>query len=588
MQDTLKQQKTGLILFGIIFLIAPFFFQPNLGGEGLSVSHNTTVWIAATLLITVSVFMLLKTAQFRYPRNWFTLLAMPASVIACGFLVDIFLPYQFLLRELYILGGLFFLFALFQFKFSTSSKESLLFILMLGGVLHALYGVSQIFWPGLAPEVITYSTGTPYSTFQQINLQASYQATVLLITLYLLSRRGVMQQGTLQQLLIFSAVLLSSFIIAYSGSRVGVLSGLAGLVIILACRWRQLMSNKFFLVVFFALIATGSMLGKSGLASTGVKLQKTAEENLRDVRKNIYAVAVDLFIDQPIQGYGIGSFQKEWHKEKVNYLTNNPDADFPADRLSHPHNELMFWIVEGGLLVIAGILISLGAVITSTLKCGWRRGVTYLALLLPIGLHTQVELPFYISNIHWFMMMTLVFLILSHNQSKTTVKLSKAATLTTKGTAMIVLIGVTFFMIHSIKANHAIIQFLKSRHTQPMLLQPAMENAFFRDQAELYFMRTLLMREAQSQKTEFSPKFISWAEQFIEYTPVPQLHIDLAQAYLINKQPDKAVAIINKGAAIYPANRNIQAAKELVYEAVKKANTEPQAAPALPQATQAQ
>ncbi|MCV6611091.1 MAG: Wzy polymerase domain-containing protein [Amphritea sp.] len=558
------------------------------GGEGLSVSHNTTVWIAATLFTTVAVFMLFKTAQFRYPRNWFTLLAMPASVIACGFLVDIFLPYQFLLRELYILGGLFFLFALFQFKFSTSSKESLLFILMLGGVLHALYGVSQIFWPGFAPEVITYSTGTPYSTFQQINLQASYQATVLLITLYLLSRRGVTQRGTLQQLLIFSAVLLSSFIIAYSGSRVGVLSGLAGLVIIFVCRWRQLMSNKFFLVVFFALIATGSMLGKSGLASTGVKLQKTAEENLRDVRKNIYAVAVDLFIDQPIQGYGIGSFQKEWHKEKVNYLTNNPDADFPADRLSHPHNELMFWIVEGGLLVIAGILISLGAVITSALKCGWRKGVTYLALLLPIGLHTQVELPFYISNIHWFMMMTLVFLTLSHNQSVISVNLSNAAIKLTKATTVSVFTLVTVFMIHSIRANDAIIQFFKNEGTQPIILKSAMNNPFFKDQAELYFMRAIFTNEINKGNPSFAPKFIEWAEPFIEYTPVPQLHIDLAQAYLIVGEEDKAFEILNRGRSIYPRNKFIKQAEEYISQASEDSTESPQAAPALPQATQAQ
>lgn len=588
MQDTGTQHKHGLILFAITFLIAPFFFQPNLGGEGLSISHNATVWIAATLLMAAAVFTLLKSQRFHYPAYWLPLLALPLSVILCGFLVEIFLPYQFLLRELYILGGLLFLFALFQFRFSTTARESLLLILIISGALHALYGIIQIIWPGLAPTVITYSTGIPYSTFQQINLQASYQATTLISCLYLISRPRIASCYSLLAIVILVTTFLSSFIVAYSGSRVGLLSGLIGLTIILLCRWPQLGLRKPLLVSFIILVILGGFAGKEGLARTGTKLQETAEESLKDSRKNIYAIAFELFKEQPVQGYGIGSFQKEWHSQKVEYLARQPEANLPPERLSHPHNELMFWVVEGGMLVISGIIITLGAAVTAALKCGWRRGLSYLALLVPVSLHTQVELPFYISNIHWLLMMTLLFLILSHSRTSSQVSLSRAAILTAKTSAVAVFVSVTLFMAHSIYANNAIIRFLEGRQTEPLVLQPALENAFFRDQAELYFMRALLMRDIQAQQNRFAPQFIEWAEPFIEYTPVPQLYIDLAQAYLITDKQLKALDIINRGAAIYPIDKNIGAARDVIRDAVDATRSERTEHPARPPADQDQ
>ncbi len=295
--------------------------------------------------------------------------------------------------------------------------------------------------------------------------------------------------------LVFSAIFLSCFLIAYSGSRVGLLSAIAGIFVLFTCRWQQFLNRKSLLAISIALILAGTLSGKEGLKETSAKLQTVANSSLEDSRKNIYAVAIDLFTEQPIQGYGIGSFQKEWHKQKAIYIKEHTNATFPPERLSHPHNEIMFWLVEGGILVVAGILISFFTVVFAAIKCGWRRGLSYLAMLLPIGLHTQVELPFYISNIHWFMMMSLIFILLCHSQSSRTIELSKAAKITAQATAIMTFIGVTFFMGHSIQANNAIVSFLKGRSTEPLLLKPAMENAFFKVHRALPGKASLIFRK---------------------------------------------------------------------------------------------
>ncbi|MBQ0756164.1 MAG: hypothetical protein KBT54_03600, partial [Amphritea sp.] len=90
----MKPQQLGLILLGLLFLPATLFFQPNLGGEGLSISHNITVWIAAVLVISAATLVMLKTKQFSYPTTWLAMAALPISIIMLGFIVDSFLPTQ--------------------------------------------------------------------------------------------------------------------------------------------------------------------------------------------------------------------------------------------------------------------------------------------------------------------------------------------------------------------------------------------------------------------------------------------------------------------------------------------------------------
>ncbi|MDX2424358.1 MAG: hypothetical protein QNK43_16985, partial [Amphritea sp.] len=174
----IKPQQAGLWLLGFLFLPATLFFQPNLGGEGMSISHNITLWIAAIFVISGATLLMLQTKRFSYTTYWLPMAALPISIIILGFIVDNFLPTEWLFRQLYIFGGFLFLIALFQFRFTPRDVERVLMIILLAGIIHGLYGISQILWPNILPLLITPSKGTPYSIFQQINIHASFQATV--------------------------------------------------------------------------------------------------------------------------------------------------------------------------------------------------------------------------------------------------------------------------------------------------------------------------------------------------------------------------------------------------------------------------
>ncbi|SEQ37696.1 O-antigen polymerase [Amphritea atlantica] len=578
MSNTLSRiepQQAGLWLLGILFIPATLFFQPNLGGEGMSISHNITVWIAAVLIISCATLLMLREKQFSYPRLWLAMAALPIGMIILGFIVENFLPTEWLFRQLYILGGFMFLIALFQFRFSPRDVERGLIIILIAGIVHGLYGVSQILWPSILPLVITPSKGIPYSIFQQINIHASFQATVLMAGLFLLSRPLALKPRPMLILVLLASIFLSCFIVAFSGSRTGLLSAVAGGVILLFCNWRSFLQRKPLVIAAAIAIAAALFMGQQGIHNSTAKLGDLARTNNEGVassgsnsRINIYKISYEVFKQQPLSGHGIGSFQKVWHDQKVDYLQRFPDANLPPDRLSHPHNELMFWLVEGGLIAIAGILISVITVIYAAFSCGWRRGLSYMAMLIPIGLHTQVELPFYISNIPWFLMLFLIFIVLRHSRATKPLGLSRSAELTCGISAVALFLGVTAVMLQTVQANNSIIRFLQGRMTEPALLQPALSNPFFRDDAELYFMRTLLLRQLNARQGQFAPQFIQWATPYIEYTPIPQLYIDLSRAYLATGQKQKALQTIEDGQARYPKIKTLNESARLIKQVI--------------------
>lgn len=562
----------GLLTLGILFLPAAFYFQPNLGGEGMFIPFNSTVWLATSLVISTAVLCMLSAGHIALPHYWPGLAALPVGVIISGFVVESYLPTEWLFRQLYILGGFLFLLALFQFDFKAKQRDQLIILLLLAGLAHALYGISQIIWPGIYPSLIVPSNGTPYGMFQQINLQASLQATTLLLALYLLSRPLLRQPGRILPVLLLTTIFSSSFIVAYAGSRVGLLATVIGLVIVCIGRWPQLKQRNALFIGAIILIATAGVLGKDGLLKATGKFQDMSvlDDSVATLgtgsRKNIYAISLTLLKEAPLFGHGIGSFQKEWHREKVNFLTTHPQAALPPERLSHPHNELLFWMVEGGLVSIAGMLIAAAATLIAALKCGWRRGSSYLALLLPIGLHTQVELPFYISNVHWFLLLALLYLILQHRTYAKTLRISTAASTSLAATAVLFFAVTTAFMLHTLYANAGLIRFLESRMAEPKHLMSGLKNPYFNEISELFMMRTLLLRDLQSEQQTFVPQFINWATPYLEYRPMAQIYLDLSQAHLAIGERDQALSVMHAARAIYPLDQGLTRAMTAISE----------------------
>jgi O-antigen polymerase len=298
------------------------------------------------------------------------------------------------------------------------------------------------------------------------------------------------------------------------------------------------------------------MLGSSGLA---IVLDKTIAINSglsANARLGIYAVCIEMIKEKPIFGYGLGSFEHEFHNAKGEFQENNPNTKLISLYLTHPHNEIMFWLIEGGIIATVGLVTVLIGIILSLLVNRKVRRMSYFALLIPIGLHTQVELPFYISSIHWFTLLFLIFVVMRTEQSKFKKLMSLSMITTVKISSIITaLIGVIFF-VHT---------YVSSKEVNAMItgidlwgLKYAPQNPYFSEVIDEMRMRSALTALYMDNKVDEIKELLPDAEEQLYRRPNPLLYVQVAMAYQKIGDEENMCRTLRDGIKIYPDEPNLQ------------------------------
>ena len=107
---------------------------------------------------------------------------------------------------------------------------------------------------------------------------------------------------------------------------------------------------------------------------------------------------------------------------RINYnlffMTSKPqriseDTSIYADagNVGHPHNETLFWMAEGGIAPLIGRLIIAGGFLVMLWRTKRKEAIGMAGMIMAILVHTQLELPFYLSLIHWFLFIFLLVCI---------------------------------------------------------------------------------------------------------------------------------------------------------------------------------
>ncbi|MFC6673555.1 PglL family O-oligosaccharyltransferase [Marinobacterium aestuariivivens] len=563
--ELLRSQKLFFLLFGLLFLAAPLYYQQNLGGEGLYLPYNASTWSAALLLTGAGWLLALRHGELGLPQYWPGLAALPAGFVISGFVTGIDNPTEWLIRLGYVLGGFMLLLALFQFRLQRQHRDIALMVILCGIMLQALIGWIQIQQLPLFRDILPIANGQrPIAMFQQVNLMASYVATGLPLAVYLATRPGALRARPMIRILPYCALALCTGILLATGSRIGLIGGALGLLLALLARSAFLLRRRgIALGLLLSLALGGSFLlsekVEQGSAFAVGKLERLQEGGHADVRFSVYEISFDTIARAPLFGHGIGSFQSVWQDERGHFQDTHPDLDL-GPRYSHPHNELLFWLVEGGLVALAGILICSLTVLWRLVRLGPQRGLLLAAGLIPITLHTQVELPFYISSPHWFVLLFLLYLTFASRPLQRQVKLSRAANGLCTGLLILLPAAGSTFLLHSLMANAGIVSYMKSRGQQSAYLSPALSNLYFSGPAGYLLMKeTLIAGYSLDNKTN-SRRFVGWAEDYLTQTPDIQLYYDLAGAYVHLGLHDKAEQALREGLRIYRHNGKLEQA----------------------------
>jgi len=543
------------LLFGLLFLVAPFYTEPTIGGTGFHLPINTSIWLVAPWFMVAGVLLSVYTKALRLPRDWWLFIPFLLILILSG-LLNNDEPIVWLFRMGAVFGGALFLVALFQFNLSSKKIELALYFLLLAMFFHGLVAVVQTQELSyLLPWFLQSPNGVPYGVFQQINIQASYMATSLVITTYLISRpRFLVSQWPLKIALLV-VVATSSYVIFSSGSRVGLLGILLSLPIIAFVRRRQLARHKGFILICLLVMNGNAWNEQGGVSKSLAKMT----QNTQSVRLAMYTIGTELVLQKPLLGHGIGSFNRVWAQQSGDFHNRYPNAVLPEAIITiHPHNEFLYWLIEGGSIIVLGMILIIAAVGMALYQCGLSRGGAYLAMLIPITLHSQVELPFYGSSLHWFTWLFLLFLPLRHQVITYGIRLSRSAVALIYITSLSLSLLVSSLMLHTLRAQADIFRFLHGDRKPPHL-QIAINNLYFKPLAIEAAMRSTLYGGIQNDDEIFVREFVTWASKL---KPVISMTIyeDITIAYDYLAYTNVDCELLKTGVNIYPANEKLTTA----------------------------
>lgn len=385
--------NTGVtLLSGIWFCGILNYILPNHGGAGLNLPQNLLAW---SIMALIALWCLYRQPQGRVVELPSGTLLLIAGVLLWS-LPLLWTPradwrLNALPRVLALWGMTGFWFLLLYTTSGMRLRAHWLFILLTAALMQAGWAVWQFF----RPDVL--AGGRPYGSFQQVNVLASFIATGAVCALWLFLHKHRYRWVPTVALFLLPAVLV------ILQSRAGSLGAASGVILLAASK---LPNQKRRIANAFLLIVAGIGIGLIGLHIINVIYPDFSvivdKENSTSSRIYILELTWQLIQTNPIIGCGYGSFESLFGQ-----LAQITPQGLEVDTMQHPHNELFYAWVEGGIVAVVGILL----IVAGILKQLWGKGGTKyagVALLLPIAIHTNLEYPIYQSMTHG---LTLIMLL---------------------------------------------------------------------------------------------------------------------------------------------------------------------------------
>lgn len=263
------------------------------------------------------------------------------------------------------------------------------------------------YWPVLQ---IAPLLGRPSGPFLQINVMASFLATGLALVLWLYYSAPAARWPAV------AALSLLAFSLVFCQSTIGYLGAGIVLVCLSSLAWRDCRGR---VLAAWAGIIWGAGLARSLNLLLGVHILD--HEAGRFSRLQVWEACLWLIRQKPFFGWGYGRFDAVL-PEAFRALGMN---QMEQKLFPHPHNEILYWLVEGGLVAGLGLALLLAWYLRLGLWA-WqqarqagdagmsgRAALGWFVCTFPILAHTQVEYPLYQSSLHCLLLAVLLALSLS-------------------------------------------------------------------------------------------------------------------------------------------------------------------------------
>ncbi len=550
----LATMRSMVIANGLYWLLGMHFFMHNPGGAGLYLPFNAWGWIFASLVIGLGLWQvtLQQRLVFSSLQGWLWLgaLLLLLPMAYPGFeLKDYAIP-----RLLGLFAGLLFLFCLYQWQLVRASRDRLLYLLLGAVAIEALLGLVQYYLliPG---NWLGYDTraNRPYGIFQQPNVMATFMATGLALAGWLELRGNA---NPWLKGLRYGVILAASLLLVALQSRVGQLGGLLVLLLLVPALHRQEL-----LAQVLGLVALGVGLGiASQYGISGVKRGLEAYQS-GGMRSIYWPYAAKLIAQSPWVGWGYGSFETTFLHHYMADKALNPAMVQIEYNLDHPHNEFLYWAVEGGLAPMIGMVLMGCALLWRVSKAGWVKGAALLALVTPILLHTQTEYPLYHAIALWWALLLQVYVLDAEVEEG--LQASGRASwreyvyrpwLLLRFVAIIIPLIVVPFMLTAIHTAWVVTKYERGGYKEPTLLLDVVNPMAWLTRVEFDVNSVRLMVGLQANNHAELEAYLEWGQAFVRHTPRANIYANMVIALDALGRKEEARVLRREALALYPGD----------------------------------
>ena len=538
--------RVFLIFLALYSLLGMHFFMHNQGGSGLYLPFNMVGWAFVAVLISIGIWHLTTIKQLTFSRTQLWFLA--------GFAI-LLLPFlnpqaewnaSAQPRFLAIAAGLLLFFALHQFQFTENQRHNLLYLLLGAVAIEAVFGLVQFFvlkdgnWLGYNVKV-----NRPYGIFQKDSVFSSFLAAGLAMTFYLqrwdskvLTSRW--RQGLLSLILVATPLLLIQI-----QSRAGIYGAILATACMLPVLWSY--NRRIFLW-------SVALMGLSLSVGLWVYTSARAEDSYAltsGFRKLYWSHLLSMLPQSPWLGHGYGSFEYTFLHDFYAPEHITPGMRLMEENLDSPHNEVLFWLHEGGIVAVIGLVVFATGYIRSLFKCsGWAKRISLLALVLPLLFHSMVEYPFYHSVAHFFLF--IVFLWLADAESGQQKVYSCQYWFLARVVAIIIPLIVVPFMLTGLQAAYVLTKYDRAKDKNPQVLEQIINPLPWMMMYEFQMRSVQLTFSAAMHDKAGLESYVDWAKQFLHNTPRAVVYGRLVYALQQLNDKEQAQFWLDEGKRVFP------------------------------------
>lgn len=278
------------------------------------------------------------------------------------------------------------------------------------------------------------------------------------------------------------------------------------------------------------------------------------------MRSIYWPYALKLVSERLWTGWGYGSFESVFLHHYMADKAMNPAMVQIEYNLDHPHNEFLYWAVEGGLAPMLGMLIMGGALLWRLSCAPGKNAMAMLALVTPILLHSQTEYPFYHAIVSWWLLLTLIYLIDAEVEEASVATRSETTWwewayrpwFLLRFVAIIIPLLVVPFMLTALHTAWVVTKYERGGYKDPTLLLDIVNPMAWLTRVEFDVNSVRLMVGLQTNNKAELEAYLEWGQAFVRHTPRANIYANMVVALNALGRADEANTMRREALLFYP------------------------------------